>query len=82
MSRVTYKGGALRVTGMVRGCEPELMAEFGWPWPPAWPFEVVGYDADGVKHVIAVCQDHETAERVLLDRGDAARAAREFMEES
>jgi len=61
--RVVYKGGPIRVTGMVRGCEPEVMAATGWPYP--WPFEVVGYDARGEKHVIAVCLDHETANDAL-----------------
>lgn len=61
--RVMFKGGAFRVTDTVRGCEPEVMAATGWPYP--WPFEVVGYDADGAKRVIAVCLDHETAEDAL-----------------
>ena len=61
--RVMYKGGEFRVTGMVRCCEREVMAATGWPYP--WPFEVVGYDADGAKRVVAVCLDHETAEDAL-----------------
>jgi len=59
--RVMYKGGAIRITGTVRGCEPEFMKEFGWPWP--WPFEV----RDGARQVIAVCLDHETANQALHD---------------
>jgi len=63
--RVTFKGGVMRVTGEVRGCEPEVMAVFAWPWP--WPFEVVDYDVDGAKQVIAVCRDHETANDARRD---------------
>jgi hypothetical protein len=60
-----FKGGTMRVTGVVRGCEPEVMAAFAWPWP--WPFEVIGYGASGEKQVVAVCRDHETANDALRD---------------
>lgn len=59
--RVMFKGGTFRLTGTVRGCEPEVMGTFGWPWP--WPFEVRAGDG----RVIAVCLDHETAEQALRD---------------
>lgn len=65
IDRVMYKGGPMRVIGMVRGCEPEVAAVFDWPWP--WPFEVVGYDTIGAKQVVAVCLDHETANDALRD---------------
>lgn len=63
--RKMFKGGSIRVTGEVRGCEPEVMAVFDWPYP--WPLEVIGYAARGAKQVIAVCRDHETANDVLRD---------------
>jgi hypothetical protein len=62
VDRVTFKGGSFRVIGVVRGCEPEVMA---WPYP--WPFEVIGYDERGAKQVVAVCLDHETANDALRD---------------
>ena len=64
MQGVMYKGGAFRITGTVRGCEPEVAEAFGWPYPHPWMFEV--RDAD--RNVIAVCLDHETANRVLWDQ--------------
>jgi len=59
--RVMFKGGAIRITGTVRVCEPEVMGTFDWPWP--WPFEV----RDGARRIIAICLDHGTSNQALID---------------
>jgi hypothetical protein len=64
VERAQFKGGTFRVVGTVRGCEPGLMEEFGWPYPYPWVFEVRDVD----RRVIAVCLDHETANQVLRDQ--------------
>jgi hypothetical protein len=62
--RAMFNGGTFRMIGTVRGCEPEVMAAAGWPYPYPWMYEV----RDVNQRVIAVCSDHEMAEQVLRGR--------------